>query len=247
MIKLERYFTPAFLTPTFVKIKTDEFKAKESTVWDIAELKLALLELSYGKCAYCECDLKEESKYMEVEHFEDKKYNSDKVLEWENLLPSCKRCNGSKSTHDVKVKPIINPFKDKPSDHLVFRLFQIKGKTELGIETVDTINLNHTERAVLKRFEIGEGLEKLIDDAVERLKLYQGDNTTKRKNRLLNIVEGILKECQPNSMYSATCATILHSNENYKLLKTTLNTLSLWSLELNELDIESMKHILEIK
>lgn len=247
MIKLERHFTPAFLTPTFVKLKTDEFKATESSVWDIAELKQMLLELSHGKCAYCECDLKEESKYMEVEHFEDKKHNPDKVLEWDNLLPSCKRCNGAKSTHDVKKKPIINPFIDKPSDNLVFRLFQIRGKTPLGIETVDTINLNHPERAVLQRFEIGEGLEKLIDDAIERLTLYQADNTTRRRNRLLNIVEGILKECQPNSIYSATCATILHSNENYQLLKNDLINLSLWSIELNELDSESKKHILEIR
>ncbi|EON74840.1 hypothetical protein ADIS_4703 [Lunatimonas lonarensis] len=43
-------------------------------------LKESLLELSYGKCAYCECDLKEEAKYMEVEHFEDKANNPNKVL-----------------------------------------------------------------------------------------------------------------------------------------------------------------------
>ena len=37
---------------------------------------------------------------MEVEHFEDKKNNPNKVIEWENFLPSCKRCNGSKFTQD---------------------------------------------------------------------------------------------------------------------------------------------------
>lgn len=247
MIKLERQFTPLFLNPAYVKLKTDEFKLNNSNVWDVLELKKVLIELSYGKCAYCECDLKEESKYMEVEHFEDKKHNPDKVMEWDNLLPSCKRCNGAKSTHDVNSKPIINPFKDKPSDNLVFRLYKINGKTQLGTETVDAINLNHSERAVLKRFQIGQGLEDLIDDALERLNLYEKDNSTRRKNKLLNIVEGILKECQPNSIYSATCATILHSNENYELITESLKKLNLWSIELNELDYESKKLVLEIK
>ena len=151
MIKLERKFTPIFLTPNFVKTKTDEFLLKNTNVWNIPDLKKTLLELSYGKCAYCECDLEEESKYMEVEHFEDKKHNPNKVLEWENLLPSCKRCNGAKKNHDVKANPIINPFIDIPSENLVFRLYQIKGKTEKGIKTVETINLNHIIRAVNKR------------------------------------------------------------------------------------------------
>lgn len=247
MIKLERNFTPTFLTPSFVRTKTDEYKVTNSTVWDIEELKEALLKLSHSKCAYCECDLKKEAQYMEVEHFEDKKHNPDKVLDWDNLLASCKRCNGSKSTHDVKSNPIINPFIDNPSDNLVFRLYFIKGKTKIGIETEETLNLNHYERAVLKRFEIGTGLEKLIDDALDRLNLYITDPTTRRKNRLMNILEELLKECLSTSIYSATCSTILHSNTNYNFLKSSLEKLELWTEELNELDIETQKNVLEIK
>ena len=109
MIKLERSFPPIFLTSIEVKRLTEEYKTTKNSVWNIVELKKALLETSYGKCAYCECDLTVESKYMEVEHFRDKDSYPDDVVEWLNLLPSCKRCNGAKGTHDTVIEPIVNP------------------------------------------------------------------------------------------------------------------------------------------
>ena len=38
----------------------------------------------------------------------------DEVVDWDNLLPSCKRCNTTKGTHDVVTEPIINPFDIDP-------------------------------------------------------------------------------------------------------------------------------------
>lgn len=235
MIKLERNTTPIKLTPTFVKDETSEFISNKSNVWNIDWLKEILLELSFGKCAYCECSLKEESKYMEVEHFEDKKNNPDKVLEWDNLLPSCKRCNGSKNTHDVIVEPIINPFIDTPSDHLKFRLYRFKPKDLKGKTTIEVIDLNNTERAVKKRFEVGEALEKTIEMAYDRLESFEKNNTTQRKNKLKSTVYDILKECQPSSIYSATCATILHSNDSYLQIKNKMSVYHIWDEELDNL------------
>jgi hypothetical protein len=236
MIKLDRNITPALLNPDFVKTKTQEFKDTSNNVWNIDWIKECLLSLSHDKCAYCECDLKEESKYMEVEHFEDKDSYPDKVLDWDNLLPSCKRCNGSKSTHDVIAEPIINPFKEEPSIHIYFRLYRMKEKDTKGRKTIDVVNLNHYERAVQKRFEVGEALEKLIDIARERLELYVANNIIQRRNKLLNIVEDILKECQPNTIYSATCATVLHTNDTYGEIKKRLKELDLWNDEFEHLD-----------
>lgn len=244
MIKLNRNITPALLNPGFVKTKTQEFKDTSNNVWNIDWLKESLLSLSHDKCAYCECDLKEESKYMEVEHFEDKDSYPDKVLDWDNLLPSCKRCNGSKSTHDVIAEPIINPFKDEPSTHIYFRLYRMKEKDEKGRQTIDVVDLNHYERAVQKRFEVGEALEKLIDTARDRLELYVANTIIQRRNKLLNIVEDILKECQPNTIYSATCATVLHTNETYGEIKKRLKELDLWSDEFERLDNVSSAIIL---
>jgi len=244
MIKLERNKTPILLTPAFVASQTAEFIAKGTNVWNIDWLKKSLLDLSHGKCAYCECDLREEAKYMEVEHFEDKANNPKKVMEWDNLLPSCKRCNGSKSTHDVLGEPIVNPFIDIPSSHLTFRLYRFKAKDLLGKTTIDVVDLNNTERAVKKRFDVGEGLEKTIEKAQERLELYEDNPIVQRRNKLKNIVEDILLECQKNSIYSATCSTILHTNDTYKEIKVKMETLGIWNTYFDELHNNSSELVI---
>lgn len=247
MIKLERIFTPIKLSPKFIQEKTDKFKLDETNVWNISWLKIALLKLSNDKCAYCECALTEESKYMEVEHFEDKANNPDKVLEWNNLLPSCKRCNGSKSTHDVILEPIINPFIVEPKNELYFRLYKIKGKSDIGINSEEVLSLNDTERAVQKRFEVGEQLEKSIEVCDDRLKNFEANSSVRRRNKLMNILREILLECQPSAIYSATCATVLHSNEKYKVIKSKMSVNGLWNNELTELHNNSLDIVLEIR
>lgn len=247
MIKLERKYTPIKLTPEFVIEKTKEFKDKDSNVWNIDWLKEALLDLSDKKCAYCECSLSKESNYMEVEHFEDKKDYPDKVMDWNNLLPSCKKCNGAKGIHDVNSEPIINPFIDNPKNELYFRLYRLKGKTQIGINTESVVNINHPTRAVIKRFEVGEALEELIVTAQDRLLSYLDKKITVRRNKLLNLIEGILLECQPNSIYSATCSTLIHSSDTFYGIVNCLMSENLWNDELNRLFKKSKSIILEIK
>lgn len=244
MIKLERNITPLNITPAFVASQTAEFIANATNVWNIDWLKESLLELSNGKCAYCECDLKEEAKYMEVEHFEDKANNPNKVMDWDNLLPSCKRCNGSKSTHDVLAEPIVNPFIDTPSTHLTLRLYRFKSKDLKGKTTIDVVDLNNTERVVKKRFEVGEELEKTIEKAHERLELFEANQIIQRRNKLRNIVEDILLECQNNSIYSATCSTILHSSDTYKEIKDKMLVHGIWDNYLEGLHINSSELII---
>lgn len=244
MIKLERSSTPIALTPAFVKAQTAIFKISQTNVWNLEWLKECLLDLSNGKCAYCECNLREESKYMEVEHFEDKDTYPDKVLEWSNLLPSCKRCNGAKSTHNVITHPIVNPFVDPPSNHLYLDLYRIRYKDIKGKTTIDILGLNHPERAVRKRFDVGQGLEKLIEITEDRLDMYENNSSTRHKNRLLIIVEELLNECQPKAIYSATCATILHSNPVYQDIKKRMGTLGLWTSNFADLDLTSRSIIL---
>lgn len=229
MIKLNRNFTPIKLTPEFVKEKTKEYVTDGKAVWNLSWLKESLLNLSYGKCAYCESKLTVESKYMEVEHFVDKKNNPTKVLDWNNLLPSCKRCNGAKSTHDVLAEPIINPFIDNPVNEMYFRLYRFHGFTEKGRATIDVVNLNHLERAVNVRFEIGCGLEELLDKIFSDIEEFEIRPSTQRRNKILNSVEEMYKECLPDSNYSATCATILMSSQVYQNIKQKLIRLNMWS------------------
>lgn len=240
MIKLSRLFTPRKLSPTFVKAKTDGYKQTKDSVWNIDWLKESLMELSYGKCAYCECDLSKGSNYMEVEHFEDKHNNEDKVMEWDNLLPSCKHCNGHKSTHDVIAEPIVNPFIDDPREHLYFQHYRYKSKDDKGRTTIDVLELNSGERKMVDmRFEIGNALEDLIDDILNKYGMFRKNQTIRNRNKLTSSVSIMLQQCQPESEYAALCATVLHSSADYGKIKSDLKSDGLWNQEMEKMDVVS--------
>lgn len=240
MIKLSRLYTPIELTPAFVKEKTEEYKLTKKSVWNIDWLKDSLKGLSHGKCAYCECDLSKGSNYMEVEHFEDKHNNVEKVMEWDNLLPSCKHCNDHKSTHDVIAEPIVNPFIDDPRNHLYFQHYRYKSKDDKGRTTIDVLQLNSGERKMVDtRFEIGNALEDLIEDILDKYGVFKRKPTVRNRNKLTNSVSKMLQQCQPESEYAALCATVLHSSDDYRQIKTGLKSDGLWSQEMERMDVSS--------
>lgn len=245
MIKLERFQKPLFLTDDKVNELAEEYKRSGSSVWNIEHIKEPLLMSSYGKCSYCECDLTEESKYMEVEHFEDKKHNPDKVVTWENLLPACKKCNGSKGTHDVISEPILNPYVNDPREHLAMRFYRMRGLTQLGKNSIDVVGLNNQERLVLKRFEIGSQIAESIEMAWERYSTYKSNDRTQSKNRLISLVEGILAECQPKAIYAATTSTVVLSDRSFIALIAALKSDDLWSDDLEALFESGKELVLE--
>jgi hypothetical protein len=246
MIKLNKNFYPLCLNPTESKRLTGEFKATKASVWNFDDLKKALLETSHGKCAYCECDLTKESKYMEVEHFRDKDTHPDDVVKWNNLLPSCKRCNGSKGAHDVLSAPIVNPYDDDPRDHFLLKLYRLRPKTSIGEESLGVLDLNNSDRAVLVRFKIGEGVHKSLESAFEILTTYKINGATRTKNRLVGAVRNLLLECQPSSEYAATASTIVHSDETYAKLVGELGKLGLWNAELADMHAQSKSVALDV-
>ena len=235
MIKLKRIITPACLNPTKTKTLVEKFKASKEPVWHIDDLKWALKLSSNGKCAYCECKIDEESKYLEVEHFKDKDTYPDDVITWSNLLPSCKRCNVKKGTHDVCNEPIINPYDIDPRAHLGLRLYRIRPLTKLGETTID---LNNYERILKKRFQVGEMLHGSIDTAKEKLASYIAKPSTRTKNRLTSQIHAILSECIAEREYAATAATIVANDPDYIDIKNTMRLSGLWDSELDELEAE---------
>ena len=241
LIKLQRAIKPSFLTDEKVQQLTDKFKSDGTSVWHIDELKEVLLNSSYGKCAYCECNLTEESKYMEVEHFEDKKNNPDKVILWENLLPSCKRCNGKKSTHDVISEPIINPYGDIPKEHIKlknYRFYKIDASIK-GENSIEVLDLNNYERLIFPRFEIGNKLQDTILLAKEKLNNYLDTKSVRNKNKIVGVIEEILKECQCNSIYSATTSTILLNDEKFNEIMVKMKEELIWESDLEELYLKA--------
>ncbi|MEO3988115.1 HNH endonuclease [Plesiomonas shigelloides] len=235
MIKLQRAVKPSYLTDEKVHELTNEFKLSGSSVWNHDKIKTPLLESSFNKCAYCQCPLSTESNYMEVEHFEDKKHNPDKVVDWDNLLPSCKKCNGSKGNHDVVSEPILNPYIDDPREHLYMRLYRFRGKTPKGTTTIDVTNLNHSTRLVFSRYEIGEKIDGLLETAWERFETFKANKTTVNRNKFVRIIEGLLIECQPYSDYSASTATNLFTDSKFVALVSEMKNESIWTQELDVL------------
>ncbi|PXW15736.1 hypothetical protein [Pantoea sp. JKS000250] len=239
MIKLERNFTPDFFLRENLSDLTDRFKKDGTPVWHHPEVKEACLIISNGKCAFCEVLLEEASTYNEVEHFKDKNSYPDDVIQWENLLPSCRHCNGSKQTHNVVLDPIINPCHHVPSVHLYMRGYRIRGRTTLGEMTISTLNFNQREHKYIPRCKAGDVIESSLEDALEKLEWYLHSPTTRRKNILMNMVEAILDECQKTAQFSAVSATILHDSDDYELLKTSMHRHNLWTDYMQELHVNS--------
>jgi hypothetical protein len=240
MIKLDRTTKPAELTTELQVALTDEFKITGKSVWNIDFIKKSLLSLSNDKCCYCEANINEESKYLEVEHFHHKGKYKDEVLEWNNLLPSCKKCNGTKSDHDTILEPIIDPSIIEPKKHLKYWRYRLKGTDDFGKLTVSVLNLNDQDRLVKKRYEIGnavqiklEQLNEITDDFINGIQ-----TSTRRKNRIINGTKDLMKEGLPNSIYSATTATIILTDIEFEALKEKLVLLKFWDEELSQLETD---------
>jgi uncharacterized protein (TIGR02646 family) len=243
MIRLKLFPKPNELTPEKQKELTIEYQNQKTKVWDQPYIKKNLLKMSDEKCCYCECKVTEESKYLEVEHFFPRHIYPEKVLEWENLLPSCKRCNGKKGSHDTGIIPLIHPVNDNPKEHLYFKNYQIRAKknSKLGEITVDILDLNNTHRLTIKRFQIGEKFSQtlLCLSTLANRCFGNGTITMNEKNRLSKTLEGLLIECTPSSEYSATAAAVLSNDEYYIGIKKQFIDNGLWNMHLAELEVQA--------
>lgn len=237
MIKIQRIPAPIELTADVVAKKTALYKLDHTkSVWNEPYIKERLLEMSHGKCCYCECKLGEESKYMEVEHFHDKSNYPDEVVNWNNLLPSCRTCNAAKSDHDTVTTPIVDPSIDDPYIHLGFRDFRYRAKTVIGKETIVLLNLNDYQKHCLPRFEICQSLERKMEDLLDDVKRISSTSKTREKNRVRNNVIELLQECQCNQSYTAIKVTTMLNNPDYPALVTEMKTRNIWTDEMEELD-----------
>ena len=180
----------------------------------------------------------EEGKYMHVEHFHHKDKYKDEVVDWNNLLPSCERCNKSKSSHDTKEYPIINPTENNPKNSLVLKNYRFKAKDDLGQMTIDVLNLNDREKIMLPRFNIGDAIITKTEEQLERVKdaydLYEKD--VRKRKRIQSTMKDILREGLPESEYSAVVATVLLEDEKYLELKQILKILEIWDEEMDEME-----------
>jgi hypothetical protein len=230
MIKLDRPASPTELDEATAEALTTKYHADETSVWNTHYIRKALLESSASKCAYCETKLDEESKYMEVDHFNCKKDFGHLVVNWINLVPACKRCNGNKSSHNVITDGmIVNPYDLQPRNHLYLHNARIRYRDQIGRDTIDALYLNQSDRLVVVR----AGIADAVGDALERIREFAeeviaGKNTTRQKNKIVRGMEKLLHEAGRSAEYSATTATALLSDPDYAFIKLALDELGLW-------------------
>ena len=117
------------------------------------DIKNALVDIFYGKCAYCEAKITHID-YGDIEHFCPKDTYHLLAVEWENLLLACRVCNGTeiKGTkfpmNNAGEPLLLNPCEDDPSKHLGFEFDEMTNLAIIvptsgkGTHSIETYGLN---------------------------------------------------------------------------------------------------------
>lgn len=244
MIRLSPVPCPAELTEERAHELTEIFLVdKNQRVWNQDFIKKALIEMSSGKCCYCECRIDEESKYMEVEHFFPKEFHKEKVVKWSNLLPSCKRCNINKGCHDPEVEPIVHPVEHEPKEHLQLRSYRFYGKTPQGKALVEVVDLNDRTRLQTKRFKIGAKTKEELDELEDWIRDFiEAGRLPRRQRKIISKLHGIMAQGQPDQEYAATIATEILREDSYHFAKAELELLGIWDVDFQQLE-DGLKQI----
>lgn len=251
MIKIDRSPAPVELTPQVVAQKTAEFK-KDNTqrVWGENYIKKALLEMSHGKCCYCEREVNGNGSYMEVEHFHPKDIYPDEVVKWGNLLPSCKRCNVRKRTHDTYKEPIVDPSVDTPQAHLILKnCFWFRAKDGIGQATIDVLSLADDEKLDIERMTASREMVKKVDEFFELANNLATGNlncTTHLERKLQNGIVQLLTACQRDRPFTAVRVTTTLTDNHFAKLKDHMTNLGLWTQEMTDLEASMRPYLYDV-
>ncbi|MEK3980632.1 HNH endonuclease [Psychrobacillus sp. FSL K6-2836] len=246
MIQLERPNCPSELTLKKSEL-TEEYKSSKKPVWKKTFITIPLQKMSNDKCCFCECKLGEEGKYMQVEHFHHKNDYEDEVVDWNNLLPICIRCNSHKRSHDTYINPIIDPTIQNPQNHIYMSKYRIKGKDGLGKLTTEVLDLNDTEEIIVPRFKVANKVLDKLEQTFEMVKTY--DITTGspiEKAKIIRKFRSLLKECGSKYPYSATVSTVILSDHLYDETKSLFSIKGIWTEELQTLEDAATKVKLDV-
>ena len=229
MIKLKLTERPKELTEEVQRQLTEKFKQDGTIVWKKKYIENALLEMSHYKCAYSELRVNTESNYMEIDHFKCKDLYADCVVEWGNLLPSCKKCNSTKRNLDVMKYPIVNPLTDNPKDFLYVKSFRYYARNDKGKTTIKALAINDLEHFMMSRFRRGNEIRNQISDLLNVLK---SETEEPEKYSIISKIKSKLESCGPEYEYSAVISTyILYEDNTFKELENYLKANNLWDSE----------------
>lgn len=194
------------------------------------DIKKALFDSSNEKCAFCESK-PAESGNIEIEHFAPKSIYPERTFQWNNFLPSCRKCNQHKKIHDTLLEPILNPYNHDPEDALIYDFLKIKAKKESLLFdkaelTIKVCKLNHGGliEGRSKYLVILTGYIQELESKI--LEIETADTKRKRRNRLESLRDSLYyvqRLTFPEGKYSGYCKFYLSSQEAYikavKLIK----------------------------
>ena len=244
MIQLQAVPAPSELTADVVAILTTKFQQDESSVWKQKYIVKALLEMSNYKCAYSEIKLQEEGKYMEVEHFLPKSVHPDKVVEWDNLLPASKFCNGKKLN---RTHSIVHPMRDNPKEHLYMIENVIYGKSQKGRNAVIVLGLNDPDHLLKPRYEIRSATQNELHKQYVQVVNFSQNPNENQELEIVHALENLLKNGNRKEAYSATVATTILNDPHYAEIKRIFKEQNIWSIELQNLEDELTFCSLDVK
>ena len=251
MRHLNRPAPPVELTQEVIDTKKAIYMAdNDQAVWKETYIENALLSMSHDKCCYCECSIKEESKYMEIDHFHDRHDYPDEVMDWNNLLPSCKKCNGTKGTYDTVTSPIIDPSVDFPQNHLsLYNGVRFRNKDDKGFQTIIALDLNNQDRHCTPRYmivkEINSKMESFHHSSEEFIKGLRVI-TPQGVGRLRNNVLELMQKGDDDKVYCSIAASAILNDPIYPLLKSNLQSLSSWTQEMEELESKMLSYKFDV-
>lgn len=247
MIKLFRPNKPVKLAAV-EKDLTKKFidSNKTKSVWKQDYIIAPLLDMTNSKCAYSEQMLGRESAYMEVDHFKPKDLYPYDVVNWDNLLPSCKKCNTKKGALDVVVSPIVDPSNDNPKDFFFVKSFYIHPKKpdstveSIGKTSIVKLDLNGEHFQAARH----EKATTICDFIYSKLSRIESSSDIKTCIREIKKIKDYLVKCGSKHSYSAVCSTHIlfeakclgSNNLLYKTLKSLLHKNNLWDTEFQEIE-----------
>lgn len=195
------------------------------------DIQSVLFASSHHKCAFCEC-IPGESGNIEVEHFEPKSLYPDLAFEWDNFLPSCRKCNEAKSDFDTRSIPIINPTAEDPEEFLTYSFLRItpltgSGQEDKAQQTIDVCNLN-CDRLYKVRAALMKSITEYIDDLKDKMNwISEADTEQKRKIRttkLKNSIEVIDSLTTTESAYSGYAKWLIEQFPEYREAKQVVES-----------------------
>lgn len=194
------------------------------------DIKTPLFDSSMQKCAFCETK-PGESGNIEVEHFAPKSKYPDRAFDWNNFLPSCRKCNGAKDDHDTLSEPIINPYDTDPEDVFYYKDIRIAAKENLykaiAELTIETCELNSV-RLMKPRADTLVSLHSFSKSLEIAIKDYNDASTTRikrnKKRKIMEAVEVIESLAAPSEKLSGFCRDYLQNCEPFQTAKRIIET-----------------------